>query len=76
MRNVDGLDQKYYNAYKSNYDTDGELHEAKNKRSATNSFNWLMKQITSQNQMKKQKRILKRLKNERNVLIKRGLLDI
>ena len=49
MRNVDGLDQKYYNAYKSNYDTDGELHEAKNKRSATNSFNWLMKQITSQN---------------------------
>ena len=31
MKNVDELDKKYYNAYKSDYDTD-ELNEAKQKR--------------------------------------------
>ena len=29
MKNVDELFKKYYNAYKSDYDTDGELKEAK-----------------------------------------------
>ena len=29
MKNVDELYKKYYNAYKSNYNTDGELNEAK-----------------------------------------------
>ena len=31
MKNVDELDKKYYNAYKSDYDTD-ELNQAKKKR--------------------------------------------
>ena len=38
MRNVDGLDQKYYYAYKSNYDTDGKLHEAKKKKLGHKQF--------------------------------------
>ena len=29
MRNVNELYEKYYNAYKSHYDTDDELNEAK-----------------------------------------------
>ena len=29
MKNVDELYKKYYNAYKSDYDTDDELNEAK-----------------------------------------------
>ena len=32
MKNVDELYEKYYNAYKSDYDTDDELNEAKNKK--------------------------------------------
>ena len=49
IRNADGLYEKCYNAYKSNYDTDGELNEAKRKSLAKNSLNWLIKQIRSQN---------------------------
>ena len=31
MKNVDELYEKYYNAYKNDYDTDDELNEAKKK---------------------------------------------
>ena len=31
MKNVDELYEKYYNAYKNDYDTDNELNEAKKK---------------------------------------------
>ena len=33
MKNVDELYKKYYNAYKSDYDTDDELKEVKKKKS-------------------------------------------
>ena len=32
MKNVDELYEKYYNAYKNNYDDDDELSEAKKKK--------------------------------------------
>ena len=32
MKNVDELQKKYYNAYKSAYDTDDELKEGKKKK--------------------------------------------
>ena len=32
MKNVDELYKEYYNAYKSDYDTDDELKEAKKKK--------------------------------------------
>ena len=32
MRNIDELYQKYYNAYKSDYDTDDELKKDKKKK--------------------------------------------
>ena len=32
MKNVDELYEKYYNAYKSHYDNDDELNEAKKKK--------------------------------------------
>ena len=50
MKNVDELYEKYYNAYKNGYDNDDELDEAKNKSNlATNSLNYLIKQIKSYN---------------------------
>ena len=33
MNNVDQLYEKYYDAYKNDYDTDDELNEAKKKKS-------------------------------------------
>ena len=40
MKNVDELYKKYYNAYKSDYDTDDELKEDKKKKYVTtNSLN-------------------------------------
>ena len=32
MKNVDELYEKYYNSYKSNFDNDDQLSEAKNKK--------------------------------------------
>ena len=42
------LEEKYYNAYKNDYDTDDVLKEAK-KKLTTNSLNCLKKQIKCQN---------------------------
>ena len=39
MKNVDELYKKYYNAYKSDYDTDDELKGAKKKKFDQNSLN-------------------------------------
>ena len=46
MKNVDELYEKYYNAYKNDYDAD-ELSEAKKKNLTTDSLNCLIKQIKS-----------------------------
>ena len=69
MKNVDELQEKYYNAYKNDYDTDDVLKEAK-KKLTTNSLNCLIKQIGCQNQMRKQNFFLRTLKIEKKVLIK------
>ena len=42
MKNVEELYEQYYNAWKSGYDTDGELNEAKRQSLTTNSLNWLI----------------------------------
>ena len=47
-KNADELCEKYYSAYKNNYDNDDELREAKNQKLATKSLNCLIKQIKSQ----------------------------
>ena len=39
MKNVDELYKNYYNAYKSDFDTDDELAENKKKSLTTNSLN-------------------------------------
>ena len=75
MKNVEELYGKYYNAYKSDYDSEDELNEAK-KKTFTNSLSQLIKQIKSSNQMKKQKSLLKKLKNKKRVLVKGDLVDI
>ena len=43
IENVDELYKKYYNAYKSDYETDDELNEAKKVFLTTISLNWLIK---------------------------------
>ena len=43
IENVDELYKKYYNAYKSDYETDDELNEAKKDFLTTISLNWLIK---------------------------------
>ena len=43
IENVDELCKKYYNAYKSDYETDDELNEAKKDFLTTISLNWLIK---------------------------------
>ena len=42
MKNFDELYEKYYNAYKNDYDNVDKLSEAK-KKMATNGFNCLIK---------------------------------
>ena len=44
MKNVDELYEKYYNAYKNDFDNDDELSEAKKKKVKINSLNCLIKQ--------------------------------
>ena len=39
IKNVDELYEKYYNAYKSDYDTDDELKKDQKKSLTTNSLN-------------------------------------
>ena len=39
MKNVGKLYENYYNAYKSDFDTDDELTEDKKKKLTTNSLN-------------------------------------
>ena len=49
MKNVDELYEKYYTAYKNDYDDDDQLCGPKRKKSTTKSLNGLIKQIKSQN---------------------------
>ena len=42
MKNVAWLYGKYYNAYKNNYDTDGELNEAKRENFGRKQFEFLI----------------------------------
>ena len=46
-KNVDELYEKYFNAYKNDYDNDDELSEAKKKNLTTNSLSCLIKQTKS-----------------------------
>ena len=39
IKNVDKLYEKYYNVYKSDYNTDDKLNEDKKKNTTTNSLN-------------------------------------
>ena len=61
MKNVDELYKKYY-AYKNDYDTDDELNGSKKKK-FDYSLNLLIKQINSQNQIKKRKKVFKEIEN-------------
>ena len=72
MKNVDELYEKHYIAYKNYYEGD-ELNKDKKKKFDYRSLNCLIKQIKSQNQMKKQKKILTRLQIKKKMLIKKDL---
>ena len=52
MKNVDKIYKNYYNAYRSDYDTDDELKEDKRKILTTNSLNQTMKKQKSEIWMK------------------------
>ena len=54
MKNVDEFYKKYCNAYKSKYDTDDELNEAKPKRFDHNQLNDCITKIVEMNLMKEQ----------------------
>ena len=43
MKNLEELYEKYYDAYKNNYDTDDELHEAKKKKFDYKQFEFVDK---------------------------------
>ena len=74
MKNVGELYENHYSAYKNDYDASDELTVAKKKK--FNSLTCLMKQMKSQNQMKKQKDFLRRLNIKKRALIKGDLQNI
>ena len=76
MKNVEELYGKYYNAYKSDYDREDELHEAKKKNVVCKQFELVDKTDKELKVMKKQKCWLKKLKKKKRVLIKRDLVNI
>ena len=76
MKNVEELSGKYYNAYKSDYDREDELHEAKKKNVVCKQFELVDKTDKELKVMKKQKCWLKKLKKKKRVLIKRDLVNI
>ena len=76
MKNVEELYGKYYNAYKSDYDSEDELHEAKKKNVVCKQFELVDKTDKELKVMKKQKCWLKKLKKKKRVLIKRDLVNI
>ena len=55
IKNVVEFYEKYYDAYKNDYDTDDELNEAKKKIFDYKQFGLFDKQIKRQKQMEKQK---------------------
>ena len=76
MKNVEELYGKYYNAYKSDYDSEDELHEAKKNNVVCKQFELVDKTDKELKVMKKQKCWLKKLKKKKRVLIKRDLVNI
>ena len=75
MKNVDELYEKYYNAYKNDYDAD-ELSEAKKKKIDYKEFELLDKTDKKLTLDEETKKFLRRLKIEKNLLIKRNLRNI
>ena len=65
MKNVDELYEKYYNAYKNDYDAD-ELSEAKKKKIDYKQFELFVKT----DKTNKQNNFLRRLKIKKKLLIK------
>ena len=78
MKNLEELYEKYYDAYKNNYDTDDELHEAKKKKFDYKQFEFVDKtdKQSKLDEETKKKKFLKRLKIKKKVLIKRDLWNI
>ena len=75
MKNVDKLYEKYYNAYKNDFDTD-ELSETKKKKIGYRQFELFDKtdkKLTLDGDIKK---ILRRLKIKEKLLMKRNLRKI
>ena len=69
MKNVDGL-------YESNYDTDGELNEAKKKKFDHKQLELVDKTDKESKLDEETKNFLKEIEKREKVLIKRDLLDI
>ena len=72
MKNVDELYLKYYNAYKSYYDTDGELNEAKKKHVNHKQFEFLDKTDKESKLDEKTKQIIKEIKEREEGVDKKG----
>ena len=75
MENVDELYEKYYNVYKNDYDAD-ELSEAKKKKFDYKQFELFDKTDKKVTLDEGIKILLKRLKIEKRMLIKRDLRNI
>ena len=75
MKNVDELYEKYYNAYKNDYDAD-ELTEAKRKKIDYKQFKLFDKRHKKLALDEETKKMLRRLKIEKKLLVKRNLRNI
>ena len=75
MKNVDELYEKYYNAYKNDYDAD-ELSEAKKKKIDYKQFEFFDKTGKKLTLDEETKKLLRRLKIEKKLLIQRNLGNI
>ena len=73
MKNVDELYEKFYNAYKNDYDNDELSQEAKKKTFDYKQFEFIDETDKNSKIDEETKIFLRRLKIEKRVLIKRDL---
>ena len=73
MKNVDELYEKYYNAYKNDYDAD-ELSEAKKKKIDYKQFELFVKTDKKLTLDEETKQFFKEIENKEKIVDKMGLL--
>ena len=75
MKNVDKLYKKYYDAYKSDYDTDDELNEVKKKKFDYEQFELLDKIDKKLKLDEETKAFVKEIKKREKGVDKKGFME-